>query len=191
MTMSHQQYASAAQAGFVGLGALGAYMTIRMVQSSSSAPSDHNWRTGTDTASLTRAAIASSSAPVGASLKVSPPQEAYQLGSLISTADILEQRASAPTRVMDAPAVSASAAVAAAAAPAAVARAAAIEHSSTAQQSAVHAAADRLAQHVGRGVDSMASGAPFGVVAASSVAETASRMGSMLRVLVRLCERCW
>lgn len=187
--MSHQQYASAAQAGFVGLGALGAYMTIRMVQSSSSAPSDHNWRTGTDTASLTRAAIASSSAPVGASLKVSPPQEAYQLGSLISTADILEQRASAPTRVMDAPAVSASAAVAAAAAPAAVARAAAIEHSST-QQSAVHAAADRLAQHVGRGVDSMASGAPFGVVAASSVAETASRMGSMLRVLVRLCERC-
>ncbi len=164
-------------------------MTIRMVQSSSSAPSNHNWRTGTDTASLTRAAIASSSAPVGASLKVSPPQEAYQLGSLISTADVLEQRASAPAGVMDAPAASASAAVAAAAAPAAVARA--TQYSSAAQQGVVHAAADRLAQHVGRQMDSMSSGAPFGVVAASSVAETASGIGSMLRVLGRLCERCW
>ena len=175
----------------MGLGALGAYMTIRMVQSSSSAPSNHNWRTGTDTASLTRAAIASSSAPVGASLKVSPPQEAYQLGSLISTADVLEQRASAPAGVMNAPAASASAAVAAAAAPAAAARAAATAHSSAAQQGAMHAVADRLAQHVGRHVDSMASGAPFGVVAASSVAETALSMGSMLRFLGRLCERCW
>ena len=175
----------------MGLGALGAYLTIRMVQSSSSAPSDHNWRTGTDTASLTRAAIASSSAPVGVILKAAPPPEAYQLGSLISTADVLEQRASAPAVVITAPAVSAAAAVRAAAAPAAVAVAAAAEHSSVAQQGAVHAAADRLVQHVGRRVDSMAAGAPFGVVAASSVAETASGMSSMLRFFGRLCERCW
>lgn len=183
--------ASATQAGFVGLGALGAYLTIRMVQSSSSAPSNHNWRTGTDTASLTRAAIASSSALVDAGLKVAPPQEAYQLGSLISTADVLQQRASAPGTVIDAPAVSASAAMAAAAAPAVASIAAAAEHSSRAQQGAVHAAADRLAQHVGRRVDSMAAGAPFGVIAASSVAESASGMGSTLRFLGRICERCW
>ena len=176
---------SASQAGFVGLGALGAYLTIRMVQSASSAPSDHNWRTGTDTASLTRAAIASSSAPVGAILRAAPPPEAYQLGSLISTADVLEKRASAPAPVISAPAVSA------AAAPVAAAMAAAAQHSSAAQQGAVHAAADRLAQHVGRRVDSMAAGAPFGVVAASSVAETASGMSSMLRFFGRLCERCW
>ena len=183
--------ASTTQAGFVGLGALGAYLTIRMVQSASSAPSNHNWCTGTDTASLTRATIASSSAPVDAILKVGPPQEAYQLGSLISTAHVLEQRAGAPARVIDAPVASASAAVAAAAAPAVASMAAAAEHSSAAQQGAMHAAADRLAEHVGRRVDSMTSGAPFGVVAASSVAESASGMGSTLRFLGRLCERCW
>ena len=183
------------QAGFVGLGALGAYLTIRMVQSSSSAPSDHNWRTGTDTASLTRAANASSSASSSASmdaiLKAMPAQEAYQLGSLISTADILEQRASAPAALSSAPEVSAAAAPAAAAPAASVITAAAQHSGIAAQQGPMHAAADRLVQHVGRQVDSMAARAPFGVVAASSVAETASGMGSMLRIIGRLLERCW
>ena len=177
-----------AQAGFVGLGALGAYFTICMVQSSSSAPSNHNWHTGTDTASLTRAAMASSSAPVDVILGRVPPQEAYQLGSLISTADILQQRATAQAAAVVMPAVPAAASPAAAGFPAA-ALAAAMQQSGTAQQGVVHTAADRLVQHVGQKVDSMAAGASFGFVAASSVREGAGPAGSVFRFLSRrLCE---
>ncbi len=171
----------------MGLGALGAYLTICMVQSSSSAPSDHNWRTGTDTASLTQAAMASSSAPVDVILGRVPPQEAYQLGSLISTADVLQQRATAQAAAVVVPTVSAAASPAAVAFPAA-ALAAAVQQSSTAQLGVVHTAADRLAQHVGQ-MDSMAAGASFGFVTASSVREGAAPAGSVFRFLSRrLCE---
>lgn len=172
----------ALQAGFVGLGALGAYLTIRLVQSSGSAPSAHNWRTGTDTASLTRAAVAASSAPMGAVITAVPPQEAYQLSSLISTADVLEQRASMPAGTRVAPAAPAAAAAAVIAAG---------QGSGAAQAGAVHAAADRLAQHVGRSMDSMAARAPFGVVAASSAREAPSPIGSFLRAVCSLVEKCW
>jgi len=176
------------QAGFVGLGALGAYLTICMVQSSSSAPSDHNWRTATDTASLTQAAMASSSAPVDVILGRVPPQEAYQLGSLISTADVLQQRATAQAAAVVVPAVSAAASPAAVAFPAS-ALAAAVQQSGTAQLGVVHTAADRLAQHMGQQMDSMAAGASFAFVAASSVREGAAPAGSVFRFLSRrLCE---
>ena len=119
----------------MGLGALGAYMTIRMVQSSGSAPSDHNWRTGTDTASLTRAAVASSTTPMDVILKSAvPPQDAYQLGSLISTADVLQQRAGAPPAAV-------------LAAPAAPGLAAAVEAESAGQSSSVRLPALTAAVH--------------------------------------------
>ena len=172
------------QAGCVGLGALGAYMTIRMVQSSSSAPSDHNWRTGTDTASLTRAAVASSTTPMDVILKsAAPSQEAYQLGSLISTADVLEQRAGAPAAAL----------LAAPAAPgvAAAVAAEAAGQGSGAQRASVHAAADALVQRMGRRVEGVPMGSPFGVVAASSVKEGAPAAGSFLRGLCSLLDRCW
>ena len=168
----------------MGLGALGAYMTIRMVQSSSSAPSDHNWRTGTDTASLTRAAVASSTTPMDVILKsAAPSQEAYQLGSLISTADVLEQRAGAPlASVLAAPA---------AAGAAAAVEAGSVGQSSGAQRASVHAAADVLVQRMGRRVEGVPAGSPFGVVAASSMKEGPPAAGSFLRGLCRLLDRCW
>lgn len=165
----------------MGLGALAAYITVRAVQSSSAAPSDHNWRTGTDTASLTQAAVAASSAPMETILRAAPSPEAYQLGSLISTADVLKQKASASSALHDVPAASVAAA----------AVAAAVQRSDAMQRPAVHAAADVLAQRRGQRGEGMLGGSPFGVVAASSVREAASPLGGFLRVLGSLVEHCW